>query len=362
MEVGSTGSERALTVLLVEDNPTEVELVESMLRHNSAARFDVTVADSLAAALEWLAKHTPDVVLLDLTLPDSSGLATYRSVRHRDPEVPVVVMTGLQDVGLGQSAMQQGAQDFLSKGTANDVRLAETLIFAIERARHTAHVLRDPLTGLATPALLGERIAEALLRSEREKRYVAVLAIGLDGFAGIDVRFGPNSGEELLYAVAERLCNAFPPPAAARPGGGRTSSPPCSRDWPARPTPSGPASGCSASWRRRSSSGSGACGWRPASGSPWAGRRPTGRVSSDGPGRRWPTSAARESRASASPPEGTVCGPEGALYAHSGPENGSSYNLRWSQLIVLTGSTKMAIRLRLSASMPTREAWVMSPW
>jgi diguanylate cyclase (GGDEF)-like protein len=203
-----------VAVLLVEDSRTDAELVESLLRHSATTRFDVTVAATLATALEWLARHTPDVVLLDLTLPDSSGLDTYRSVRNRDPEVPVVVLTGVQDTGLGQSAMQQGAQDFLAKGTATEARLVETLLFAIARARHTAHVLRDPLTGLATAALLGERIGEALLRSEREKRYVGVLAIGLDGFAGIDVRFGPNSGEELLFAVAERLCDAFPPPAA----------------------------------------------------------------------------------------------------------------------------------------------------
>ena len=203
-----------MAVLLVEDSRTDAELVESLLRHSSTARFGVTVAATLVTALEWLARHTPDVVLLDLTLPDSAGLGTYRSVRNRSPDVPVVVLTGLEDTGLGQSAVQQGAQDFLTKGSVSEARLVDTLLFAIERARHTGHLLRDPLTGLATAALLGERIAEALLRSEREKRYVAVLSIGLDGFAGIDVRFGPNSGEDLLYAVAERLCEAFPPPAA----------------------------------------------------------------------------------------------------------------------------------------------------
>lgn len=111
--------------------------------------------------------------------------------------------------------MQQGAQDFLTKGAVTEARLTETLLYAIERARQAEiRLLRDPLTGLATTPLLNERIAEALTRAEREKRYVGVLVIGLAGFGGIDQRFGPNSGEELLYGVAERLCEIFPPPTA----------------------------------------------------------------------------------------------------------------------------------------------------
>jgi diguanylate cyclase len=62
--------------------------------------------------------------------------------------------------------------------------------------------------------LLEERVTEALVRAERDNRYVGVLVLGLAGFGGLDQRFGPNAGEELLFGVAERLCEAFPPPAA----------------------------------------------------------------------------------------------------------------------------------------------------
>jgi two-component system cell cycle response regulator len=212
---GSTGLERPLAVLLIEDSRTDAELMESMLSRSSAPRFDVTVVGTLADGLAWLARRTPDVVLLDLTLPDSERLDTYRAVRNRSPDVPVVVVTGLEESGLGQAAVQQGAQDFLTKGTATGERLAEKLLYAIERVRHAGgRALRDPLTGLATAPLLGERIAEALVRTEREKRYVAVLAVGLNDFAGIDSRYGPNAGDELLAGVAERLCEVFPPSAA----------------------------------------------------------------------------------------------------------------------------------------------------
>ena len=215
MEVGPTGSERAVRVLLVEDSRTDAALVASLLEHSPNARFEITVAGTLADGLAWLARRAPDVILLDLTLPDSEGLQTHRAVRNRSPDVPVVVMTGLQEDGLGQAAVQQGAQDFLAKGEVSGGRLAETLLFAIDRARRAGTgALRDPLTGLATAPLLEERITEALTRGEREKRYVAVLVLGIGDFAGVDQRFGPNAGEELLFGVAERLCEAFPPPAA----------------------------------------------------------------------------------------------------------------------------------------------------
>lgn len=214
MEVGSTGA-RPLRLLLVEDSRTDAELFEGLLAHRDDVRFNITLARTLADGLAWLARHRADVVLLDLTLPDSEGLQSYRAIRNRSPGLPVVVMTGLAETGLAQAAMQQGAQDFLIKGPLTSDRLAQTLLFAIERAhRERSQSLRDPLTGLATAPLLRERISEALARAEREKRYVAVLAIGLGDFPAVDIRFGPNSGEELLYGVAERLCEVFPPPAA----------------------------------------------------------------------------------------------------------------------------------------------------
>jgi diguanylate cyclase (GGDEF)-like protein len=200
---------------VVEDSRTDAELFASLLEQSAAARFEVTVVETLADGLGVLARRPPHVVLLDLTLPDSEGLATYRAVRNRSPDVPVVVITGLTETGLGQAAVHQGAQDFLTKGSMDGERLAEVLVFAVERAQQVgSHALRDPLTGLATAPLLNERIAEALARTEREKRSVAVMVIGLGGFAGVDARFGPNAGEELLFGVAERLGEVFPPPAA----------------------------------------------------------------------------------------------------------------------------------------------------
>jgi CheY-like chemotaxis protein len=91
--------------LLVEDSRTDAALVESLLEPSPAARFEITVVGTLAEGLAWLARRAPDVILLDLTLPDSERLQTHRAVRNRSPDVPVVVMTGLQEDGLGQAAV-----------------------------------------------------------------------------------------------------------------------------------------------------------------------------------------------------------------------------------------------------------------
>jgi diguanylate cyclase (GGDEF)-like protein len=200
-------------VLLVEDSRTDAEFLESLLGRSTEVRFEVAVVASLADGLDWLTRHPADVILLDLTLPDSQRFATFRAIRNRAPGIPVVVITALQEAGLGQSAVQQGAQDFLMKGDLTGPRLAETLLFAVERARRAGDQgLRDPLSGLATAQLLAERVGEALMRAEREQRYVGVLVLGIGDFAGVDARFGPNSGEELLFQVAERLCEVFPAP------------------------------------------------------------------------------------------------------------------------------------------------------
>jgi len=74
VEVGSTGAERAVRLLLVEDSRTDAALVESLLAHSPVARFEVTVAGTLADGLATLASRTPDVILLALTLPHSERL------------------------------------------------------------------------------------------------------------------------------------------------------------------------------------------------------------------------------------------------------------------------------------------------
>lgn len=120
-----------LRVLLVEDNSTDTLLVCDALENASSA-FEVTTCTRLEAALGFLRDTVFDVVLLDLSLPDSDGLSTFTALRVASPEVPIVVLSHRDDEALALQAMQAGAQDYLSKGQAEGL-LVRSVRYAVER-------------------------------------------------------------------------------------------------------------------------------------------------------------------------------------------------------------------------------------
>ena len=122
-----------ITVLLIEDNPGDARLIGEMLAAQGAGRFDLSCVGRLTEAAERLAEGDIDLVLLDLSLPDSEGLDTLATVQEHAPHVAVVVLTGTEDETLGLEAVQQGAQDYLVKGQVDSAVLARAARYAIER-------------------------------------------------------------------------------------------------------------------------------------------------------------------------------------------------------------------------------------
>lgn len=123
--------------LLVEDNPGDARLIREMLRDvgTQGASVDLRLADRLASGLELLGDGTTDVVLLDLSLPDSSGLDTFEAVHAAAPATPVVVLSGLDDEATAVRAVQHGAQDYLVKGQVDGGSILRSMRYAIERQR-----------------------------------------------------------------------------------------------------------------------------------------------------------------------------------------------------------------------------------
>ena len=124
-------------VLLVEDNPGDARMIWEMLAEVKGAQFDLKYADRLSTGLERLATGGIDVILLDLSLPDSGGLDTFAKVYAQAPQVPIIVLTGLDDEALAVEAVRGGAQDYLVKGQVNGNLLVRAIRYAIER--HRAH-------------------------------------------------------------------------------------------------------------------------------------------------------------------------------------------------------------------------------
>lgn len=122
-------------VLMIEDDPDDAVLVKDMLSEAAKGHFTVHHRQRLSEGVELLKKESFDVVLLDLSLPDEQGLATLGAVRTAAPDLPVVIMTGLDDETRAIQALQGGAEDYLVKGQDTSSSLARCIRYAIERNR-----------------------------------------------------------------------------------------------------------------------------------------------------------------------------------------------------------------------------------
>jgi len=123
----------SLNVLLLEDNPVDYRLLQEELREAGAAELRLTRAEGLAEALVCLEEQRFDVVLTDLSVPDSFGIATVEALLGRAADTPVVVLTGSASDQTGLAAVHLGAQDYLVKGETGGELLLRSLQYAIER-------------------------------------------------------------------------------------------------------------------------------------------------------------------------------------------------------------------------------------
>lgn len=121
-----------LSVLIVEDSPTQAKLLNLSLKRLGV---DVEWLGTLSDTLTRLQQPGIDVVLLDLSLPDSTGLATFHRIHNLNVTTPIVVLTGLDDQRVALEAMKSGAQDYLVKGRASEDSIVRCLRYAIERNR-----------------------------------------------------------------------------------------------------------------------------------------------------------------------------------------------------------------------------------
>lgn len=148
----------SLSVLLVEDNPGDATLVRYALADSRRPTFHVTHVTTLAEAQRHLAETPADVVLLDLTLPDSSGMETVARVQKMAPFTAIVVLTGLDDPDLADRILEAGAQDYLTKDMEMGGQLQRSIRYAL--TRRNAQLERQVL--LRRLAVEKERLQEEL--------------------------------------------------------------------------------------------------------------------------------------------------------------------------------------------------------
>ena len=120
---------------MVEDNPGDARLLREALAETGSIQFDSTHVGRLSEALRRLGDERFEIILLDLSLPDEQGLHTVVRVHRQVPNLPIVVMTGLEDEQLAVEALREGAQDYLVKGKVDGNLLVRSIRYAIERKR-----------------------------------------------------------------------------------------------------------------------------------------------------------------------------------------------------------------------------------
>jgi two-component system cell cycle response regulator len=128
------------TVLLVEDNPADARWLERLLTTAQRKRYAIAWVETLGAAQRAASEVNYDAILLDLSLPDSQGLATLEAMIQTTPEVPIVVLTGLDDEKLALAALREGARDYLIKNELHAHVLTRAIYYAIERQQMLAQL------------------------------------------------------------------------------------------------------------------------------------------------------------------------------------------------------------------------------
>src|SRR5579872_3147013 len=129
-----------LTILTVEDNPSDLFLLEHMIRSSGLIIRQLYSTDRIREAYSLLTTQEIDVVLLDLTLPDSFGIHSFIHLKPVVQRIPVIILTGLSDTNVALEAIKEGAQDYLVKSELTEGLLAKTIQYSLERKRNLEYL------------------------------------------------------------------------------------------------------------------------------------------------------------------------------------------------------------------------------
>ena len=237
-------NDKTFNILLLEDNLGDAYLFKNFLVVTNAANFQLTHVETLAEAIKYSQEKSFDVILLDLSLPDSQGIETLLTMEEQASNLPIVVLTGTKDEELGIKAVQQGAQDYLVKGQVTQELLVRSIRYAIERANlmkklhqkeehlekfnqelqqrvevRTAELNKrneqlqyflklattDRLTGLANRHYFAEFWEVEWKAAVRNSTPISAIMIDIDYFKSFNDTFGHQKGDDCLKQVAQRI-------------------------------------------------------------------------------------------------------------------------------------------------------------
>jgi diguanylate cyclase (GGDEF)-like protein len=199
-----------ITILIIDDNHDDARLIRRDL--SGAGRnsyYTVHHTDSIKMGLARLEQGGIDIILLDLGMPESSGLSAFDTVQTQAPAVPIIVLTGNDDDDLAIKAAQKGAQDYLVKGQTSGLLLQRAIRYAIERKRTEMELKRlnellerqattDPLTGISNRLKFNEVLDAEVQRAKRYAMPLSLIMFDIDRFKLINDTHGHDIGDRVL--------------------------------------------------------------------------------------------------------------------------------------------------------------------
>jgi len=227
------------TVLLIQDDSVCAQAVREVLSDAVDGPIQVKWVRHCADGLNYLAAETAvgekspqsvAAILIELFLPDSQGIQTFERVFQAAPQIPILVLSNLQDEETARLAVRRGAQDYLLKIRMDGHLLSKALATMLKRdTRAPGHATgavmvlhdvtrapaaslkmsylaqHDSLTDLPNRLLLKDRMAQSLVLAHRNQKYLAVLSVDLDHFNHVNAALGQVIGDRLLQSVARRI-------------------------------------------------------------------------------------------------------------------------------------------------------------
>lgn len=209
--------------LMAEDNSRDAELFSEMLIKASKGRFRIVCVDSFEKTMEALHNDQYKALILDFNLPGSEGFDNLRRLSSSHPELPIVVLTGLDDDDIAKESFQLGVQDFLSKQHINPEIFIRAIKSAVERKTIEQQLKQaleqsvflnkqldsmareDPVTKIPNRWYFCEATERAIVSADRMNHKFAVLYLDLDEFKRVNDTFGHDIGDQVLKTVASRV-------------------------------------------------------------------------------------------------------------------------------------------------------------
>jgi len=206
-------NKKHITVLLIEDSPVTIQIIQEMLSTAQDVRINLITTDQISTAIELLSNEKVDIILLDLSLPESHGLDTFLRVSVSAHHVPIVILTVLDDEIIALQSVEKGAQDYLIKGEIDSKILIRSLLYAIERNKTMLELkslaFLDELTMLYNRRGFLTFAQQELRFAHRKKLEMVLLFMDIDNMKMINDTFGHKEGDLILVEFSTILKRTF---------------------------------------------------------------------------------------------------------------------------------------------------------